>query len=95
MTDLVPISTTIVVAESTPAPALVYLARLSPSGRRSQLHALNTMASILSNSVYDAVGLPWANLRYELHTGATNGAHRALRSRDGQPVLSSTAGCVA
>lgn len=69
MTALVPVNTAIVTSSATPSPALVYLARLSPSGRRSQLHALTTMASILSNSAQDAVGLPWAQLRYE-HTQA-------------------------
>lgn len=69
MTNLATIDAPIIVAQSTPSPALVYLARLSPSGRRSQLHALNTMAGILSNGSQDAVGLPWAQMRYE-HTQA-------------------------
>ncbi len=60
MTALILTSAPITTTTTTPSPALVYLRRLAASRRRSQLHALNTMASILSNGVYDAVDLPWA-----------------------------------
>ena len=50
-------------------PAAVYIARLSPKSRRSQLHALNVMAGILTSGKQDAINLPWWQLRYQ-HTAA-------------------------
>jgi integrase/recombinase XerD len=50
-------------------PAAVYLARLSPKSRRSQLHALNVIASIFTSGRQDAINLPWWQLRYQ-HTAA-------------------------
>jgi integrase len=50
-------------------PALVYLARLAPSGQRSQLHALDTIAGLLSNGQHTARSFPWHNLQY-IHTQA-------------------------
>ncbi|MGB3208425.1 MAG: tyrosine-type recombinase/integrase [Crinalium sp.] len=50
-------------------PAAVYLARLSPKSRRSQLQALNVMAGILTSNRQDAINLPWWQLRYQ-HTAA-------------------------
>lgn len=70
VTSLVLIVAPIVVAEFTPSSALVYLARLSSSGRRSQPNALNALASIRSNGTYDAVGLPWVELPYKPNTQA-------------------------
>ncbi len=46
-------------------PALVYLARLAPSGRRSQLHALDTISGLLSNGQHDARSFPWHELQYQ------------------------------
>ena len=50
-------------------PALVYLARLAPSGRRSQLHALDTIAGLLSSNAHDVRSFPWHQLQY-IHTQA-------------------------
>lgn len=50
-------------------PAAVYLASLTSSGRRSQAHALNIIASILSKNQMDILHFPWASLRYQ-HTMA-------------------------
>ena len=50
-------------------PALVYLARLAPSGRRSQLHVLDTIAGLLSNGQHDVQSFPWHYLQY-IHTQA-------------------------
>jgi site-specific recombinase XerD len=50
-------------------PAVVYLASLKPSGRRSQRQALDLIAAILSNHRADCVSLPWAALRFQ-HTAA-------------------------
>ena len=47
-------------------PALVYLARLAPSGRRSQLHGLTTIAGLLSNGQHDVRSFPW----HELQSGS-------------------------
>jgi len=49
-------------------PAAVYLASLTPSGRRSQDNALRTIAQILTG-VGDWRGVPWAALRFA-HTAA-------------------------
>ena len=48
---------------------MVYLARLAPSGRRSQLHALTTIAGLLSKGQHDARSFPWHELQY-IHTQA-------------------------
>lgn len=50
-------------------PAAVYLARLAPTGRRTQQHALEIMASLLSDGRQTAATLPWHELRYQ-HTQA-------------------------
>ncbi len=55
-------------SESPTPPALVYLVRLAPSGRRSQLHALNMIAGLLSNGQHDARSFPWHQLKY-IHQG--------------------------
>jgi integrase len=52
-----------------PPPAAIYLARLAPTGRRSQKRALDTIAEWLSNGQLDAGTFPWADLRYA-HTQA-------------------------
>ena len=49
-------------------PAAVYLASLTPAGRRSQDNALRTIAQILTG-VGDWRGVPWAALRFQ-HTAA-------------------------
>lgn len=57
---------------ATPAdrhPALVYLARLAPSGRRTMRAALDTIARIVTGGRADADTLPWPELRYQ-HTQA-------------------------
>jgi len=47
-------------------PAAVYLAGLTPTGRRSQLHALRVVAEILTNQAgADPLALPWEQLRYQ------------------------------
>ncbi len=56
-------------SERSTLPALVYLARLAPSGRRSQLHALDTIAGLLSNGQHDVRSFPWHELQY-IHTQA-------------------------
>jgi integrase/recombinase XerD len=50
-------------------PAVVYLARLAPSGRRSQRSALTTIAGLLTSGRADVGSLPWQELRY-VHTQA-------------------------
>jgi integrase len=50
-------------------PVLTYLARLRPSGRRTQAAALQTLARALSGGRLDALELPWHLLRYP-HTAA-------------------------
>lgn len=49
-------------------PAAVYLARLAPTGQRSQRQALNTIAGIVKPGS-DWRSFPWAALRYQ-HTAA-------------------------
>jgi len=43
----------------------VYLARLAPSGRRSQAQALEVVAGIASGGQARAATFPWASLRYQ------------------------------
>jgi integrase/recombinase XerD len=51
-------------------PAAVYLAGLTPTGRRSQLHALKVIAGLLlPGQPVDPLSLPWATLRFQ-HTAA-------------------------
>ena len=50
-------------------PMLVYLSQLSPSSRRTMRGALETIAKIVSAGELDAIGFPWAELRYQ-HTQA-------------------------
>jgi integrase len=50
-------------------PVLVFLARLEPSGRRTQRAALETMARAVSGGALGADQLPWHLLRYP-HTAA-------------------------
>ena len=50
---------------STAPPAAVYLARLAPSGRRTQQRALHTIAEMLSGDRHDAFSFPWHTLRYQ------------------------------
>lgn len=46
-------------------PAAVYLAKLRPSGRRSQFSTLSRMARIMSNGgIEDPLAFPWEKLRY-------------------------------
>lgn len=53
-------------------PALVYLARLGPSSRRTMAGALDTMAGLLlHDAAHDT--LPWQNVRYQ-HTQALRAA---------------------
>jgi len=54
-------------------PVAVYLARLSQGSRRSQMAALNTMASLLTSDRLDAEALPWHQLQYP-HTQALRAA---------------------
>lgn len=46
-------------------PAAVYLAGLAAGSRRSQLHALNAIADLLSAGRCTAETFPWAQLRYQ------------------------------
>jgi integrase/recombinase XerD len=56
------------VAAPLPSPAEAYLNTLSPSGRRTQLTALNNLAFLFSNGkLSNALKFPWQLLRYE-HT---------------------------
>lgn len=48
-------------------PAAVYMASLSPSGRRTMIHALNEISRLLGGE--DALSFPWWELRYQ-HTTA-------------------------
>lgn len=50
-------------------PAAVYLAGLGDGSVRTIRHALNTIASILTNGECDALTIDWAKLRYH-HTAA-------------------------
>ena len=51
-------------------PAAVYLASLgSPTGRRSQRQALDSMARIMTGGAADCLAFSWASLRYQ-HTAA-------------------------
>jgi len=54
-------------------PVAVYLARLAPSGRRTQRQALEAIAAIASNRKCDALSFPWHMLRYQ-HTQAIRAA---------------------
>jgi integrase/recombinase XerD len=49
-------------------PAAVYLAGLTPTGRRSQAHALKVIAGLLAPGA-DPLSLPWATIRFQ-HTAA-------------------------
>ncbi len=48
-------------------PALTYLARLRPSGRRSQRAALDTIAGFCFQRRLGFEQLPWHRLRYPAH----------------------------
>ncbi len=50
-------------------PALVYLATLRSSGRRTMRQSLDTIATILSSGRHNAETIPWHELRYQ-HTAA-------------------------
>ena len=50
-------------------PAAVYLAGLTPTGRRSQAHALRVVAKLLSDNKADLITFPWTSLRFQ-HTMA-------------------------
>ena len=50
-------------------PAAVYLAGLTPAGRRSQAQALKMVADMLSKNRVDLFSFPWASLRFQ-HTVA-------------------------
>jgi len=50
-------------------PAAVYLASLSQSGRRTQQHALNTIANMLTGGGANAFTCNWSAVRYQ-HTAA-------------------------
>lgn len=51
------------------SPALVYLARLAPGSRRAMRGALDTIASILTGGLADALSVDWSSIRYQ-HTQA-------------------------
>lgn len=76
MTDLTPRPAAELALSSAPPldqnPAAVYLAGLSPSGRRSQRQALDVMAGLLTGSA-DCLALRWAGLRFQ-HTAALRAA---------------------
>lgn len=55
--------------EVPPNPVAVYLSQLSVSSRRTMRGALETIAKIVSGGDLDALGFPWAELRYQ-HTQA-------------------------
>ncbi|HET6443587.1 MAG TPA: integrase, partial [candidate division Zixibacteria bacterium] len=46
-------------------PAAVYLASLSQSGRRTQQHALNTIANMLTGGGANAFTCNWSAVRYQ------------------------------
>ena len=46
-------------------PAAVYLAKLAPTGRRSQRQALEVVADIVSQGRCNAFSLPWPAVRYQ------------------------------
>lgn len=50
-------------------PAMVYLRSLAPSSRPTMEHALNTIASLLTNNTYSYLTLDWSLVKYE-HTSA-------------------------
>lgn len=54
-------------------PAAVYLAALNLGSRPTMHHALNAIASVLTNSECDALTLDWSRLRYQ-HTAAVRSA---------------------
>ena len=54
-------------------PALVYLASLSESSRRTMGEALNTIAAIATGDQLDAASMSWGQLRYQ-HTQAIRAA---------------------
>src|SRR2546423_1565057 len=53
------------VASADRHPAKVYLARLAPSGRRSQASALDQIARLLSGGELGWPDLPWQLVRYQ------------------------------
>lgn len=54
-------------------PVAVYLGSLSPSSRRTQLEALETVAHIATGGAADAITCPWSTMRYQ-HTQAIRSA---------------------
>lgn len=56
-------------------PAAVYLSGLAIGSRPTMRHALDAIASLLTNGECDALTLDWASLRYE-HTAAVRAALR-------------------
>ena len=54
-------------------PASVYLASISYGSSATMRHALNAIASLLTNGECDAITLNWAKLRYQ-HTAAVRAA---------------------
>ena len=72
-------ATGIVVSQADQNPALVYLASLGPSSRRTMRGALDVMARLVSGGEANAETLPWHTLRRQ-HTAAIRAA---LASRYG------------
>jgi integrase len=62
-------ATGVVVSQADQNPALVYLASLGPSSRRTMRGALDVMARLVSGGVATAETLPWHTLRRQ-HTAA-------------------------
>lgn len=63
-------------------PALVYLAGLAPSGRRTQRRALDNIAELVSGGRADAASLPWHRLDYQ-HVQAIRTALTEATAEDG------------
>jgi integrase len=67
------IDTALVISHADQNPALVYLASLGPSSRRTMRSALDTIARVVSSGAATAETLPWHMLRRQ-HTAAVRAA---------------------